>query len=370
MPNFENSSPIETDCIRVQTGYMIEKSVLIVGNFLSHRTGAQGVCEDLASQLANNGWRVHATSTKKGRGAKLLDMVATVWRQRNHYGVAQMDVYSGPAFIWAEAVGWSLRCARKPYILTLHGGNLPNFARSWPRRTARLLRSAAVVTSPSRYLLEQMRPYRDDIRLLPNPLDLTNYVFRPRIPSTQHLVWLRAFHAIYNPAMVPRVVARLKPDFPQLRLTMIGPDKGDGSLQKTQQAAAELGVTHEIKFVGGVPKAQVPATLQQGDIFLNTTNEDNTPVSVMEAMASGLCVVSTNVGGIPYLLQDGHDALLVAPDDDDAMAAALRRILLDSVLAQQLATNARRKVEQFDWPVILPQWEKIFQSLLQTQLRR
>ncbi|MBI3415670.1 MAG: glycosyltransferase family 4 protein [Verrucomicrobia bacterium] len=348
---------------------MIEKSVLIVGNFLSHRTGAQGVCEDLASHLADNGWRIHATSLKAGRVAKLLDMVATAWRERNHYGVAQIDVYSGPAFIWAEAAGWTLRRVRKPFVLTLHGGNLPNFARNWPRRVARLLRSASIVTSPSRYLLEQMRPYRADIRLLPNPLDLTNYTFQPGELDSRQLIWLRAFHSIYNPAMAPRVVARLKKDFPELRLTMIGPDKGDGSLQETQRVAVELGVTNEIKFVGGVPKPQVPATLRQGGVLLNTTNEDNTPISVMEAMASGLCVVSTNVGGLPYLLADGEDALLVPPNDDAAMATALRRILVDASFAQHLAANARRKVERFDWPAILPQWEEIFRSLLQTQLR-
>lgn len=346
---------------------MREKSVLIIGNFLSHRTGAQSVCEDLASHLEDNGWRVHGASTKQGRAAKLLDMLATVWRLRREYGVAQVDVYSGPAFIWAEAVGWALRRVRKPFVLTLHGGNLPNFARAWPRRVARLLRSAAVVTSPSRYLLEQMRPYRADIRLLPNPLDLTNYTFGAGVLDTRQLIWLRAFHSIYNPTVAPRVMARLNKDFPELRLMMIGPDKGDGSLQASQRVAAELGVTSEIKFISGVPKAQVPATLRQGGVFLNTTNEDNTPVSVMEAMASGLCVVSTNVGGLPYLLEDGEDALLVPPDDDAAMAAALRRILSDASLAQRLAANARRKVERFDWPAILPQWEEIFRSLLQTQ---
>ena len=348
----------------------IEKSVLIVGNFLSHRTGAQSVCEDLASHLSARGWRVHATSRKKARVGKLIDMLATVWRQRHEFALAQVDVYSGPAFLWAESVGWALRRTRKPFVLTLHGGNLPNFAARWPRRVARLLRSAAIVTSPSRYLLEQMRVYRADIRLLPNPLDLTNYSFHPCPTSRSRLVWLRAFHEIYNPTLAPRVMARLKPDFPSLRLTMIGPDKGDGSLQRTQKLADELGVANEIQFVGGVPKTEVPATLHKADIFLNTTNEDNTPISVMEAMAAGLCVVSTNVGGLPYLLDDGRDALLVPPDDDAAMAAALRRILSDAKLAQELAAHARRKVEGFDWPAILPQWEAMFHSLLRDRAAR
>ncbi len=68
-----------------------------------------------------------------------------------------------------------------------------------------------------------------------------------------------------------------------------------------------------VDFWASVEKSEVPAWLAKGDIFLNTTNVDNTPVSVIEAQAAGLCVVSTNVGGIPFLLENGKDALLVPP---------------------------------------------------------
>jgi Glycosyltransferase len=92
---------------------------------------------------------------------------------------------------------------------------------------------------------------------------------------------------------------------------------------------------------------------------LNTSRVDNTPVSVLEAMACGLCVVSTNVGGISYLLEDGHDALLVPSNDPSAMAAAVHRILVEPSLAKHLSYNARKKSEQFDWSNILPQWEAL-----------
>jgi glycosyltransferase involved in cell wall biosynthesis len=102
---------------------------------------------------------------------------------------------------------------------------------------------------------------------------------------------------------------------------MIGPDKGDGSFEETRQIAAELGVMSRISFPGPVLKTETPAWLDQGDIFLNTPEVDNTPVSVLEAMACGLCVVSTNVGGLPYLLENEADALLVPPNSVEGMAA-------------------------------------------------
>ena len=73
-----------------------------------------------------------------------------------------MDLYSGSAFLWAEAACWTLRRVQRPYVLTLRGGDLPKFAGRRPRVVARLLRSAAAVTAPSRYLLEKMERYRAD----------------------------------------------------------------------------------------------------------------------------------------------------------------------------------------------------------------
>ena len=293
-------------------------SVLMVGNFLSATVGTRGVCEDLAARLVTFGWPVVTTSGKPGRIARLVDMLNTVWTRRRDYSVAQVDVYSGLAFGWAEAVCWMLRRIDKPYVLTLHGGNLAVFSRKWPGRVRRLLSGAAAVTTPSRFLLEQMPAHCHDLFLHPNPLDLNAYKFRLRTQPKARLVWLRAFHGVYNPSLAPRAIALLAQKFPDLHLTMIGPDKNDGSLQETQKMADQLKVANRIDFSGRAPKSKVPELLDRSAIFLNTTNVDNTPVSVLEAMASGLCIVSTNVGGLSYLLEDGEDALLVPPDDPAA----------------------------------------------------
>jgi glycosyltransferase involved in cell wall biosynthesis len=111
--------------------------------------------------------------------------------------------------------------------------------------------------------------------------------------------------------------------------------------------------------VQGVPHDEVPTWLSKGDIFLNTTDFDNTPISVLEALACGLCVISTNVGGIPYLLDDEHDGLLVPPDDVQAMTDAVRRLLTESDLATRLSQNGRDKAESFDWSRVYPQWETL-----------
>ncbi len=341
----------------------LNKKILLVGNFLSSSGINRSICEDLAIQLVNAGWHVVTTSNRSGRLSRLVNMLYTTWGQRHQYLIAQVDVYSGPAFAWAEVVCWLLRRLGKPYILMLRGGNLPIFSNRWPTRVQSLLRSATAVTAPSRYLLEKMRNYRNDIYLIPNPLNQNVYHFILRTQVQPRLVWLRAFQETYNPSLAPKVLAKLSKDFPNIHLIMAGPDKGDRSFQKTQQVAVKLGVRDLITFPGGIPKTEVPLWMNRGDIFLNTTNVDNTPVSVLEAMACGLCVVSTNVGGIPYLIEDEKEALLVSPNDPDNMAYAICRLLTDHSLAENISRNARRKAEEFDWENVLPQWESLLKSV-------
>src|SRR5262245_45721845 len=341
-------------------------SILLVGVFLSARfPRSRSVCEDLADRLAFAGWSVIRTSEYANRVGRALDMIRVAWSLRRRYQVAQVDVFSGRAFLWAEAVCAVLRLVGKPYILTLHSGNLPVFAGSWKGRVRRLLRSSAVVTTPSRYLQVQMTPYRNDLFVLPNALEIKNYAFHPRIKPRPRLMWIRqfSFQETYNPFLAVRTVQLLANELPEITMTMVGTDQGEGAFLKFQQWVDKLGLTDRVIFPGGVSKLEVPYWMSKGDIYLNTTNVDNTPVTVIEAMACGLCVISTNVDGMPYLLEHEHDALLVPPDDPIAMAQAIRRLLTEEGLAERLSRNARRKAEQFDWSIIFPKWEALFTSV-------
>lgn len=357
-----NELPAQTD--RPQGANDGQRSALFVGNYLSSITGASMHSHELAMALRERGWEILTTSGHTVRLPRLWNMMSTAWRERRRYRIGHVDIFSGDAFIWAEAVCWVFRRAGKPYALTLHGGNLPVFARRWPGRVRRLLQSASVVTTPSRYLQESMKPYLPGCILVPNALTLGRYRYRERSSPRPHILWLRAFHGIYNPMLAPRVVAELAGEFPDIRMTMAGADRKDGAYRATRSLAEKLGVQDRIDFPGGVPKDDVPGLLDRSDIFLNTTNVDNTPVSVLEAMASGLCVVSTNVGGIPYMLDDGENALLTPPGDAGALAGAIRRLLKDAGLAGKLSRNARKKAEELDWSETLPRWEALLENLI------
>lgn len=337
-------------------------SVLFVGNFLSGLGGRRAICEDLIDRLRSREWRVASSSSRNAKLLRLADVVGTCFTRASSNSIAHVDVFSGQAFFLAEAACWALRQRNCPYILTLRGGNLPAFAQRWPKRVRSLLRSAAVVTAPSGYLIEALREFRPDILLLPNAIDISTYSYRLRDGAAPKLIWVRSFDRTYNPAMAPEVLAELTSQFPDVHLTMVGPDK-DGSLAVTKQAAEKFNVTARIEFIPGVAKREVPQCINRGDIFLNTTNIDNMPVTVVEAMACGACVVSTNAGGVPYLVKDGRTGLLVPPREPKAMADAIARVLTDKALARTLSSEGRREAEQLDWTVILPQWQSLFGRL-------
>jgi glycosyltransferase involved in cell wall biosynthesis len=262
--------------------------------------------------------------------------------------------------VLAEAACWALRRAKKPYILALHGGALPAFAGRGPRRVRRRVGPAVVVTAPTRYLAAALGHFRSSIHVVPNPLCLARYPFRVRGQPRPRLIWLRSFHRIYDPVLACDVLARLRRDCPEARLVMIGPDKRDGSLERVRRAIDALGLGECVELPGPVPRADVPRWLGDCDVFLNTASIDNAPVSLLEAQACGLPVVTTDAGGLPDVVTHEQDGLLVPGRDPDALASAVRRVLTEPGLGERLSRSGRRSAATHDWGVVLPEWKRLF----------
>jgi L-malate glycosyltransferase len=317
------------------------------------------VCEELSERLRGAGWPTLTSSSCRNRLLRLVDMTTSIWKRRGEYDVAHVDVFSGPAFWWAQACAEALLYCRKPFVISLHGGALPAFAAVHPARVNRLIQSAAAVTAPSPYLTRRFQSVRADIAEIPNPIDLKTYAFRLRRPIIPRIVWLRSFHEIYDPSGAVEVLRLVLPACPAARLVMVGADRSDGSLARAQDRCRELGVQERVDFVGPVPKARVPFHLDQADLFLNTSRVDNTPVSLAEAMASGLPIVSSNAGGIPDLLSHERDALLYDPGDFEAMARGVIRAATQPGLAERLVRSARARARRLDWSAVLPVWQRL-----------
>lgn len=318
--------------------------------------------EILTDYLSAAGYEVISVSTATSRYRRLVDIVATVLRHGRGVDVMVLQTYSGPSFVVQDVASVLARLFGHRVVMHLHGGGLPAFVARHPRWARRVFDRADAFVAPSEFLADAVRAQGYPARVIPNIVDLSAYTFRPRPSVRPRLFWMRSYHPIYNPEMALRVLARVRDHYPDATLTMAGRDKG---LEPAVRAeAARLGLDGAVRFVGFLDQAGKAREGEAADIFINTTRVDNTPVAVIEACAMGLPVVSTDVGGLRQLLDDGCTGLLVPDDDADAMAAAVVRLVRDPDLAARLSTNGRRLAERSTWGQVHPEWERLFAELL------
>ncbi len=333
------------------------REILYIGNHLSAGGGNPSVAEQLSRHLGP-GLRFRLVSRKRNKALRLLEMLRAAAGQRRANGPVVIDVYSTLNFYYALLVAWICRKKNIGYIGVLHGGHLPRRLANNPALCRYLFSGAAALVSPSGYLRDAFQAKGFSVKVIPNPLVLEQYPFRQRGPLRPRLLWVRAFDRTYDPALAIRVLQRLIDAHPDTMLTMVGPDK-DGNMNKCRLLAKQLGLVDKIRFTGRLSKKEWIDLSNDFDIFLNTTKADNTPVSVMEALALGLPVVSTNVGGIPWLLKDGVDALLVPPGDEEALAGAVERLLAEPRLAVALSRRGREKAADWDMKKVAAQWREM-----------
>jgi glycosyltransferase involved in cell wall biosynthesis len=188
-------------------------------------------------------------------------------------------------------------------------------------------------------------------RIVPNIVDVNRFARKPyRAPQKcAHLIITRNLEAIYDIGVAIRAFAIIRQTYPDARLTIAGTGPERAGLEKL---SVDLGVDQAIRFVGRLNREEIAELYRSADLMLNPSRIDNTPNSILEALATGVPVVTTNVGGIPYLVEDERTALLVNPADPVALAKASVRCLSDSGLARRLVANGQALVDQCIWPVV------------------
>jgi glycosyltransferase involved in cell wall biosynthesis len=319
----------------------------------------------LSGLFAAAGYKTLTVSKLLNRYARFADISTTLIRHRKDIDVALIEVYSGPAFIVADVASFVSRHLGYKTILTLHGGNLPAFMGRFPNWTRRVLGRAHALVAPSEYLAHAVGLNGRFVSIIPNVIDLNNYPYRCRKLLRPRLFWMRSFHPLYNPALALKVAAGLRVQhYPDTVLVMAGQEKG--LLGEVQSLARRLGIAEIVRFPGFLDKSSKVREGSAADIYLNTSRIDNMPVAILEAMAMGLPVVSTSVGGLRYLLEDGINGLLVPDNDAPAMIEAVRRLINEPELAERLSTNGRALAERSAWPTVRAQWDELFARMKTT----
>jgi glycosyltransferase involved in cell wall biosynthesis len=244
----------------------------------------------------------------------------------------------------------------KRVILNYHSGEAPDHLRrsALARFVMRHVVDANVV--PSTFLRDVLLSFEINADVVHNTIDLRQFVYRSRDPLRPRLLCTRNFEPMYNVACVLRAFAKIQAPYPDATLTLVGSGSQDAALRA--QAAA-LGLRN-VTFAGRVTPSEIHRYYADADIYVQAPSIDNMPLSVLEAFASGMPVVSTDVGGVPSILRDGVDGLLVPDNDDEALATSVLKLLRDPLFARALAGSAHHTLAAYEWSVVREGWLRAY----------
>jgi glycosyltransferase involved in cell wall biosynthesis len=277
-----------------------------------------------------------------------------------------MHVMANSGLAWFLLAAPAITTAARrgvPVVVNYRGGLARDFLRESAQRVLAVLRLADALVVPTNFLREVFAEHGVEARVIPNVVDVE--VFSPAVAprgesEAPHIVVTRNLEPIYGVDVALRAAALLRRVFPQLRMSIAGTGPERGALEAL---SASLGLSGAVRFTGRLEVAQMAALYRDADIVLNASRVDNTPNALLEAAASGVPIVSTDAGGIPYLLKHGETAWLAPVESAEQLAAGVERVLRDESLRNSLRAAGLALAKSCSWPVVRGQWLGLYEQL-------
>lgn len=336
---------------------------------LAELLGREGATVTLVQ--TNSPYRPGVVSRVRGvRGLfRFVPYVFRLWRVAGQ--VELMHIMANSGWSWHLCAAPALRIARwrrVPAVVNYRGGEAGTFLARSERSIRRTLRLAAALVVPSGFLKSIFARHAMPAEIVPNIIDLER--FRPatdgQTRDARHLIVARNLEPIYDIPTALRAFARVRETMPDVRMTVAG----SGPEREALEALCrELHIEEGIHFCGTRDRDEMAELYRSAAVVINPSRVDNMPNSVLEAMASGVPVVSTNVGGVQFILRDDVTGLMVPPGDPDAMAAGVLRVLRDAELASRLSAAAADDVRQYAWPRVRQRWSEVYAAALSRSAR-
>ncbi|MBI1765627.1 MAG: glycosyltransferase family 4 protein [Acidobacteria bacterium] len=277
-----------------------------------------------------------------------------------------VHIFSASYFSYLLAVAPAILIGKlygKRVILNYRSGEAEDHLQHWPLTTKPIMRLADRIVAPSSYLVDVFARFGLQAESIFNIVELDRFRFRARAPLQPKFLCCRLLEPLYNVGLVLRAFQQIQQRYPNASLTIAG----DGSQRAALEQLARTLAVRQVAFRGIVPFEQMPQLYDEHDVCLIGNDIDNMPATILEACASGLPVVSTEAGGIPYLVKHEVSALLVPCGDHAGLAREAMRLLEDATLAQQLRQQAHALVQQCTWESVRGQWLKLYMDLMQAQ---
>jgi glycosyltransferase involved in cell wall biosynthesis len=282
-----------------------------------------------------------------------------LWRSLKEVDIAHIYSASHASFLLAPLPAWWVARARgKKTLINYHSGEARDHLRRSPI-ARRVLQRADKLVVPSGYLETVFEEFGLAAQAVPNIVDLSQFHYRRRAPLRPHLVCTRGFHPYYGIDVVVRAFAEVQKLYPEAQLDLVGGGELEASIR---DLVRQMNLSN-VNFAGVASRHEIGGFYDRADIFVNASNLDNMPVSVLEAFAAGTPVVTTEPEGMKYIVAHERTGLLSPPGDTTALAKNIVRVLKEPDLAARLAQSAFEESSRYRWAAVREQWLRVYAGL-------
>ena len=292
---------------------------------------------------------------------RLIPYLFALWKLAGRCDLIHIMANSGWSWhLFAAPAIWIAKLRRRPSVVNYHGGEAESFLKKSYGAIRPSLRHTAALIVPSAFLDAVFSRFGLAAEVVPNTIDIERFSNpSPQRQVRRQLLVSRNLEPIYDNETAIRAFALVHQTYPDATLTIAGSGPLADQLAKLVD---DLGLAKCVRFTGRLERNEMAKAYREADISINPSLVDNMPISILEAMASGTPIVSTEVGGVPFVVENGKTALLVPPGSPEAMAAAIGKLMADTALANQLVTNGLLEVQKYTWQKTWPLLANVYRS--------
>lgn len=286
----------------------------------------------------------------------VASLLFKVWR----YDVIHIFSASYFSFILAPTPALLIATLyRKKRILNYRSGEAEDHFNRSGRNIFWIIRLADKIIVPSGYLVDVFGKFGFRAESIFNISDFGAFQYRERKVVTPHILVARNLEPLYDIETSIRAYAIVKSEYKAATLTITGYGSDE---RRLKSLVRDLDI-RDVTFTGRVERAEMPGLFQQADILLNSSVIDNMPVAIIEAFYAGLPVVTTDAGGIPYIVRDRERGLLAPKGDVNALAAVLGEAIDNADLRQKIIDGGRAFAQECSWQRVKWQWARAYREL-------
>ena len=310
----------------------------------------------------------HRSGSTFGKIKAALGGIWQAFRYMPRVNVVHIHSSAYVSFVRKSLIFWIAAAWRRPVVWHLHTPN-EDFTRFFGAGGAMGWYARAVISKAERVIVlsESWRslvaPFISDdkVVVIPNPIpDIEAQSTPPAIPEVRRILYLAHLIQRKGYPLLIRAFANAVNRYPDCRLVFAG----SGEVKEARQLCNDLGIEDRVEFLGWIEEPQRSDELRKATIFALPSYQEGLPMGILEAMAFGLAVIATPVGGIGDIMFHGVNGLLVSPGDDSELTDALLELLGDRSLCRRLGGQARKDVSSFKAERICGQWINVYQDVL------